>query len=100
MLDKVTILERLAPIQDPEIGIGIVDLGLIYNIEVNDGKDVKIVMTLTTPACPYGPELLTVIDKEIRDMGANKIDIELVWDPPWNPEEMASEYAKDRLGIW
>ena len=57
-------------------------------------------MTLTTPACPYGPELLTVIDKEIRDMGAKKIDIELVWDPPWNPEEMASEYAKDRLGIW
>ena len=100
MLDKVTILEKLAPIQDPEIGIGIVDLGLIYNIEVNDGKDVKIVMTLTTPACPYGPELLTVIDKEIRDMGANKIDIELVWDPPWNPEEMASEEAKDRLGIW
>ncbi len=100
MLDKVTILEKLAPIQDPEIGIGIVDLGLIYNIEVNDNKDVKIVMTLTTPACPYGPELLTVIDKEIRDMGAKKIDIELVWDPPWNPEEMASEEAKDRLGIW
>ena len=100
MLDKVTILEKLAPIQDPEIGIGIVDLGLIYNIEVNDNDEVKIVMTLTTPACPYGPELLTVIDKEIRDMGAKKIDIELVWDPPWNPEEMASEYAKDRLGIW
>ena len=100
MLDKVTILEKLAPIQDPEIGIGIVDLGLIYNIEVNDNNEVKIVMTLTTPACPYGPELLTVIDKEIRDMGAKKIDIELVWDPPWNPEEMASEYAKDRLGIW
>ena len=80
--------------------VGIVDLGLIYNIEVNDNNEVKIVMTLTTPACPYGPELLTVIDKEIRDMGAKKIDIELVWDPPWNPEEMASEYAKDRLGIW
>jgi metal-sulfur cluster biosynthetic enzyme len=99
-LEKINILEKLAPIQDPEMGIGIVDLGLIYNVEVENGKDVKITMTLTTPACPYGPELLTVIEKEVRDMGASKVDIELVWDPPWDPEEMASDEAKDRLGIW
>lgn len=100
MLEKINILEKLAPIQDPEMGIGIVDLGLIYNIEVENDNHVRVVMTLTTPACPYGPELLTVVEKEIRDMGAEKVNIELVWEPPWDPETMASDQAKDRLGIW
>ena len=90
----------ISHIQDPEIGIGVVDLGLIYDIIKDDDK-VTILMTLTTPACPYGPQLMNTIKETALGLrGINKVDLQLVWDPPWNPKEMASDYAKDVLGIW
>ena len=90
----------ISHIQDPEIGIGIVDLGLIYDIIKNEDK-VTILMTLTTPACPFGPQLMNTVKETVLGLrGVHKVDLQLVWDPPWNPKEMASDYAKDVLGIW
>lgn len=101
MPTKDEILAQIDPIEDPEIGLGLVDLGLIYDIMILDGRIVNIFMTLTTPACPYGPILIEQVRKAVMELeGVEKVDIEIVWDPPWNPAEMASEYAKDVLGIW
>jgi len=101
MPTKDEILARLEPIEDPEIKIGLVDLGLIYDINILDNRIITIFMTLTTPGCPYGPQLVEQVRKTVSEMdGVEKVDVEIVWDPPWNPVEMASEYAKDVLGIW
>lgn len=94
-------MEALAQVKDPEIGLGVVDLGLIYDIDIKDNKNVDIRMTLTTPACPYGPDLIDAIRISVQKLEeVNQVDVEVVFEPPWNPEEMASEYAKDVLGIW
>ncbi len=91
----------LKPVQDPEIRIGIVDLGLVYDIAVNDQADVVVKMTLTTPACPYGEMLINMAHQAAEKVpGVRKAEIVLVWDPPWDPKEMASDLAKDQLGIW
>ncbi|MBI4603999.1 MAG: metal-sulfur cluster assembly factor [Planctomycetes bacterium] len=90
------------PIVDPEIRIGIVDLGLIYDVVFsNVGKAVEIKMTLTTPMCPYGPMLLTQVQDVANTLpGVEDARVTLVWDPPWDPRTMASDFAKDRLNIW
>lgn len=84
---------------DPEIGINVVDLGLVYGVEVNDGT-AEVTMTLTTPACPLGP----YIDSEVRTAvhevpGITDAKVNLVWTPPWDPSKM-SEEAKLELGFW
>ncbi len=95
------VIAALRPVQDPEIRIGIVDLGLIYDVEANDQGEVKVKMTLTTPACPYGEMLLGMAHQASEKVeGVTKVEIVLVWDPPWDPQEMASDLAKDQLGIW
>ena len=98
---KKEIIEALKPIQDPEIRIGIVDLGLIYDVDVNEKGEVKVKMTLTTPACPYGDLLISMTKRVVNQMeGVTSSEIILVWDPPWDPKEMASDLAKDQLGLW
>ncbi|MCP4582937.1 MAG: metal-sulfur cluster assembly factor [candidate division Zixibacteria bacterium] len=100
MITRDDIMMALAPVKDPEIGIGVVDLGLIYDVIV-DGSKLTILMTLTTPACPYGQELMEAVRiAGLRLKNITKAEIELVWDPQWNPAEMASDYTKDVLGIW
>lgn len=95
------IIEALKPIQDPEIRIGIVDLGLVYDIDINDEGEVKIKMTLTTPACPYGEMLVGMAHRAAEQVeGVSKVEIVLVWDPIWDPKERCSDLAKDQLGIW
>ncbi|MBD3258489.1 DUF59 domain-containing protein [candidate division GN15 bacterium] len=95
------VMDALKPVQDPEIRIGIVDLGLVYDVEVNDDNEVKVKMTLTTPACPYGEMLLGMTHRAAEEVdGVEKVEVVLVWDPPWDPQEMASDLAKDQLGIW
>ena len=100
MITKEIIRGKVAEVEDPEIGLGLVDLGLIYDIEVLDEKSVYISMTLTTPGCPYGPALVADVEKAVKSLGMENVDIEIVWDPPWDPVEMATDYAKDVLGIW
>ena len=98
---KQEVIEALRPVQDPEIRIGVVDLGLIYDAIIAETGEVKVKMTLTTPACPYGEMLIRMCQREVEQLeGVTKCEIVLVWDPPWDPKEMASDLAKDQLGIW
>ena len=98
---KEQIIEALRPVQDPEIRIGVVDLGLIYDALVEDDGSVEIKMTLTTPACPYGEMLVTFVHQAALTVeGVTGVKVILVWDPPWDPMEMCSDTAKDALGIW
>ena len=94
---KEQIIEVLKPIQDPEIRLGVVDLGLIYDVSISDDGVVRVKMTLTTPACPYGEMLLAMVHREVEQLeGVTKVEVVLVWDPPWNPG-MASEAAQKRF---
>lgn len=95
------VIEALRPIMDPEIRIGIVDLGLIYDVIVEADNVVKVKMTLTTPACPYGDMLIAMANRAVEEVeGVSRCEIILVWEPVWDPKEMASDLAKDQLGIW
>ena len=78
----------LRRVKDPDLQLNILDLGLVYGIAV-DGTTVKIDMTLTSPACPSGPELMTNAEAEIKKLpGVEKVDVNLVWMPFWTPEKM------------
>ena len=100
-LTKEMILEHISPIEDPESNIGLVDLGLIYDVDVTADNTVKVTMTLTSPMCPIGPELVAQIKDKIAELDeVRDTVVDVVWDPPWDPYEMASDEAKDELGIW
>ena len=78
----------LRRVKDPDLQLNIIDLGLVYSIAV-DGTTVKIDMTLTSPACPSGPELMTNAEKEVATLpGVEKVEVNLVWMPFWTPEKM------------
>ncbi len=95
------IKEVLKKVHDPEIRIGIVDLGLIYDIIISDDGKVLVKMTLTTPACPYGDMLIGMVHTEAQSVkGVTEVEVALVWEPTWDPKEMCSDAAKDVLGIW
>lgn len=102
MITEKEVIERLRPIKDPEVHISIVDLGLIYGVDVQDeGKKLSVRMTLTSPMCPAGPELVAMVKataEMIQDV--EQADVQMVWEPPWDPKKMASDDAKDILGIW
>ena len=96
---KEKIIEEIKKIYDPEIPVNIYDLGLIYDIKVEDKNTVKIKMTLTSPNCPVAESL----PKEVKDgimqvEGIDNVDLDLVWDPPWNKDRM-SEAAKLELNL-
>jgi len=99
MPDQETIYGALKQIHDPEVGINIVDMGLIYGLEIEDSK-VGVYLTLTSPACPAGPQILSQIDAKVRELdGVEDVDVNVVWTPPWTPD-MLSDEAKDELGIF
>src|ERR1700737_3735516 len=78
----------LRRVKDPDLQLNIIDLGLVYGIAV-DGTMVKVDMTLTPPACPSGPELMTNAENEIKSLpGVEKVEVNLVWRPFWTPEKM------------
>jgi metal-sulfur cluster biosynthetic enzyme len=100
--DKVR--EALKGVIDPELFVNIVDLGLIYDIKVAEQPDTKsnvaIEMTMTSPACPAGPQLLSQSQDAIRRLdGVGEVDVKLVMEPPWTPDRM-TEDARDQLGIF
>lgn len=97
------VMGALKSVYDPELGISIVDLGLVYGVQVDDdSRNVLIDMTLTTPACPLGPIIKTQAHAALTGSFAavNDVEINLVWTPRWDPRIMASEEAKAELGIW
>lgn len=94
------IREKLREVVDPEIMLNIVDLGLVYDIQYEDG-DVLITMTLTSPGCPLGPIIRGEAYAKLKELpGVKDVDVQIVWDPPWDPRTMASDEVKMLLGIW
>ena len=83
---------------DPEIGISLVDLGLIYDVQVKNDK-VHIRMTLTTPGCPMHAFMVKDVEENVKKMkGVKEVKVELVWGPPWTPDRMSKD-AKKKLGF-
>lgn len=99
MVAKEEIIEILKTVNDPEIGIDVVNLGLIYDLKID--KDViKIKMTMTAPTCPVTPWILSEAQKCVENLAdVEAADIELVWEPQWKPE-MMSDYAKEQLNMY
>lgn len=88
VLDSDAITKCLRQVQDPELGLNIVDLGLVYDAEVEEGN-VHVKMTLTSPGCPAGHEIMSDADRVIRMLdGVTDVEIELVWEPFWTPERI------------
>jgi metal-sulfur cluster biosynthetic enzyme len=91
--------EALKEVIDPEIGVNIVDLGMVYGIDVKD-DEAKITMTLTTPMCPLSEYIDQAVKESLEVFPSLRlVDVNLVWSPPWNPA-MMSEDAKLELGFW
>lgn len=94
--DKVE--EALRNVYDPEIPVNVVDLGLVYEIQIRDGNKVNVTMTLTAPACPVAGDIIFDAESKIRAIeGVQDVHIHLTFDPPWN-KEMMSDEAKLELG--
>ena len=98
-----TVREELKKVIDPELFVNIVDLGLIYLVtveEVEDKNNIKIEMTMTSPACPAGPQLVASAQKVLGALeGVGTVEVKVVMVPPWTPDRM-TEDARDQLGIF
>jgi metal-sulfur cluster biosynthetic enzyme len=98
-LSKEDVIAVLRNVLDPDIRMNIVDLGLVYEVEVRGPEAVYIKMTLTTPACPYGPELIENVKTMLLMLkGVKHVEVDLAFTPPWSTEKM-SEEAKLELGL-
>jgi len=98
MVTKQDVMKVLKKCYDSEIGISLVDLGLIYDVQVKDDK-VYIKMTLTTPGCPMHVFMVNDVEEKVKKMkGVKEVKVELVWDPQWTPDRMSRE-AKKKLGF-
>jgi metal-sulfur cluster biosynthetic enzyme len=98
MPTKDEVVEALRQVEDPELGMDIVDLGLLYDVEVA-GPRVKVIHSLTSMGCPVGPMIQEDIHRVTSEIdGVEAVEVELTWDPPWSPERMSDD-AKFILGI-
>ena len=100
VLDEELVREALKDVFDPELRMSIMELGLVYDVSIEDGT-VRVIYTLTSPGCPLGP----VIDGQIKDAvmdlpGVKEVASELTFSPPWDPRTMASDDVRMQLGIW
>ena len=96
---KDKIISEVKKIYDPEIPVNIYDLGLIYNIEIKNDNEAYIEMTLTSPNCPVAESLPKMVKENINSIeGVKKVELKLVWDPPWT-KDMMSEQAKLELNL-
>lgn len=94
-------MERLATVQDPELLMSIVELGLVYDVALNDEGTAKVTMTLTSPGCPLGPVIGGHAYASLIDLpGIEDVDITITFSPPWDPRTMASDDVKMQLGIY
>jgi metal-sulfur cluster biosynthetic enzyme len=95
---KEEVVQVLRGVEDPELGMDIVDLGLLYDVEVEDSS-VKVIHSLTSMGCPAGPMIQEGIHEAVAALpGVENVEVELTWDPPWTPEKMSDD-AKFILGF-
>ena len=95
--------EALSEVKDPELDLGILDLGLVYDVSVegDNGEHATVVMTLTSPMCPVGPMFKkSVHDRVLAVDGIKTATVDITFTPPWDPRTMASDDVKATLGIW
>lgn len=98
MATKEEVIEVLRQVEDPELGMDVVDLGLVYDVEV-EGPKVKVTYSLTSMGCPAGPLIAGDIDRAAREVeGVEDVELELTFDPPWTPDKMSDD-AKFILGF-
>jgi FeS assembly SUF system protein len=94
------IVQALKTVYDPEIPADIYELGLIYKVDVDDDRVVKVDMTLTTPNCPSAAELPAMVENAVASVqGVREAKVSIVWDPPWDPSRMSDE-ARAVLNMW
>jgi metal-sulfur cluster biosynthetic enzyme len=102
-IQEETVYEALKQVRDPELMVNVVDLGLIYGIaieEAGEKSNLGVMMTMTTPACPYGPQLVADVRQTLTCLdGAGEVKVEVTLSPPWTPERM-TEAARDELGMF
>ncbi len=98
MPTKEQVVEAMRQVEDPELGMDIVDLGLLYDVEV-EGPKVKVIHSLTSMGCPAGPMIQEDIHNAAASLeGVEDVEVELTWDPPWTPDKMSDD-AKFILGF-
>ncbi len=96
---KGSLMGALENVIDPELGIDIVNLGLVYDAELVEESTAKVTMTLTSMGCPMGPQIVSNIKQELMELPEVKdVDVNIVWNPPWSRDNM-SRYAKMALGV-
>ena len=96
---KDSMMGAIENVIDPELGIDIVNLGLIYDVELDEEGTSKVTMTLTSMGCPMGPQIVSNIKQELMELPEVKdVDVNIVWNPPWSKDNM-SRYAKMALGV-
>lgn len=95
MATREQVIEMLETIIDPEVNMDIHTMGLIYDIQIKSDKEIFILMTLTTPACPVGPFIQSEVTDAMRELGFSSVEVELTFDPPWQ----APQALREALGI-
>jgi metal-sulfur cluster biosynthetic enzyme len=99
MIEQEILLSALRTVKDPELNVNVIDLGLVYSIHTHDDQ-VEVEMTLTSPACPVGPEMLRSAVSALESVpGVSKANVRLVMSPPWSPDKM-TDAARDELGFF
>lgn len=90
MIDETAVRKALRQVKDPEVGLNIIDLGLVYDVEIDEPtQHVKVSMTLTSPGCPAGPQIIGESEEAVKGLeGVSDAEIELVWEPFWTPERI------------
>lgn len=95
MITKEQVIEMLETVLDPEVSLDIWTMGLIYNIDIINDKEIHLLMTYTTPLCPAGPALQQDVTDSMRQLGFERVEVEITFDPPWQP----SAELKAALGL-
>ncbi len=89
MQTSESVRKALRQVRDPELNLNIIDIGLVYDVAVAESGDVKVQMTLTSPGCPSGAEIVADVKRTIEELeGTAQVDVEIVWEPYWTPERM------------
>jgi metal-sulfur cluster biosynthetic enzyme len=83
------IRKAIRAVKDPELNLNIIDIGLVYDVEIDDAGDVRVQMTLTSPGCPSGAEIIEDVRRVVGDLeGVKSVEVDLVWEPYWTPEKL------------